>query len=61
MHIIIDGYNLIRQSEALRRFDSFGLEAGRKELLRLLSLYRKSRGHRITVVLDGWMSGPPVE
>ncbi len=61
MHIIIDGYNLIRQSEALRRFERFGLEAGRKELLRLLSLYRKSRGHRITVVFDGWMSGPPVE
>jgi predicted RNA-binding protein with PIN domain len=61
MHIIIDGYNLIRQSEALRRFERSGLEAGRKELLRLLSLYRKNRGHRITVVFDGWMSGPPVE
>lgn len=61
MHIIIDGYNLIRQSEALRRFERFGLEAGRRELLRLLSRYRKSRGHRITVVFDGWMSGPPDE
>jgi len=61
MHIIIDGYNLIRQSEALRRFERFGLEVGRKELIRLLSLYRKSRGHKITVVFDGWMSGPPVE
>jgi predicted RNA-binding protein with PIN domain len=61
MHIIIDGYNLIRQSEVLKRYERFGLEAGRKELIRLLSLYRKSRGHRITVVFDGWMSGSPVE
>jgi len=61
MHIIIDGYNLIRQSVALKHFERSGLEAGRKELLRLLFLYRKSKGHRITVVFDGWMSGPPVE
>lgn len=61
MHIIIDGYNVIRQSEVLRRFEKYGLESGRRELLRLLSLYRKSRGHRITVVFDGWVSGSPVE
>jgi predicted RNA-binding protein with PIN domain len=61
MHIIIDGYNLIRQSDVLRRFEKFGLEAGRRELLRKLSLYKKARRHKITVVFDGWMSGPLLE
>jgi len=61
MQIIVDGYNLIRQSDTLRRFEKSGLEAGRRELLRLLSLYRRIKGHRITVVFDGWVSGSPVE
>ncbi len=61
MHIIVDGYNLIRQSETLRRFERSGLEAGRKELIRRLSLYRKNREHKITVVFDGWISGSSVE
>ncbi len=61
MHIIIDGYNLIRQSDGLRRFERFGLEAGRRELIRQLVRYAKVRRHRITVVFDGWMGGPPLE
>ena len=61
MHIIIDGYNLIRQSDLLRRFEKISLESGRGELIRRLSLYKKSRKHRITVVFDGWESGSPVE
>lgn len=52
MHIIIDGYNLIRQSD-LRRFDRSSLENGRTELIRTLAVYKKKRGHRITVVFDG--------
>ncbi len=61
MNIIIDGYNLIRQSDSLRRFEKFGLEEGRNELIRRLSNFKKKRRHEITVVFDGWISGSPVE
>jgi hypothetical protein len=61
MHIIIDGYNLIRQSDVLRLHERQGLEAGRKALVHLLAGYRRARGHRITVVFDGWLGGPPQE
>jgi uncharacterized protein len=61
MHIIVDGYNLIRQSDLLRLHERQGLEAGRKALIYLLAGYRKTRGHRITVVFDGWLGGPPLE
>jgi len=58
MHIIIDGYNLIRQSDSLRRYERFSLEEGRKALIRFIAVYRKQKGHRVTVVFDGWESGP---
>lgn len=61
MHIIIDGYNVIRQSDILRGFERRSLEEGRKALVRNLAGYRKLRGHRITVVFDGWQGGSPVE
>jgi len=61
MHIIIDGYNLIRQSETFRRFERQSLENGRQALLQQVSLYRKQKGHRITVVFDGWENGSPFE
>ncbi|MCX5844803.1 MAG: NYN domain-containing protein [Deltaproteobacteria bacterium] len=61
MHIIIDGYNLIRQSDALRRHERFSLEEGRKALIRSISLYKKQRGHKVTIVFDGWESGPADE
>ena len=57
MHIIIDGYNLIRQSPSLSRLERISLEEGRKGLIRRLSAYRKLRGNRITVVFDGWIDG----
>ena len=57
MHIIIDGYNLIRQSDKLRRYEMFSLEDGRKALIRSISLYEKQRGHKVTVVFDGWQGG----
>ena len=59
MHIIIDGYNLIRQSDSLRSFERISLENGRRELTRRASLYKKSMGHKITIVFDGWMDGSP--
>jgi len=57
MHIIIDGYNLIRQSDRLRRAEKFTLEEGRHSLIRFLVPYRERKGHRLTVVVDGWDGG----
>jgi len=57
MHIIVDGYNLIRQSDTLRGRERRSLEEGRRALILLLARYRKVRGHRITVVFDGWEGG----
>lgn len=61
MHIIIDGYNLIRQSDALRRSERASLEEGRKALIRFIMPYRQAKSHRITIVFDGWKNGSPTE
>jgi len=61
MHIIVDGYNLIRQSDTFRHSERKSLEEGRNALIRSLANYRKLRGHRITVVFDGWEGGSPRE
>lgn len=52
VHLLIDGYNLIRQSESLRAQDDVALEMGREALLVRLRQYKRFRGHRITVVFD---------
>jgi predicted RNA-binding protein with PIN domain len=57
MHILIDGYNLIRQSGAFRRFDRLSLEAGRNALMHSLAAYKKQTGHRVTVVFDAREGG----
>jgi predicted RNA-binding protein with PIN domain len=54
LELIIDGYNLIRQSDSLRPLDARSLEQGREALLARLAAYHKVRGHPITVVFDGW-------
>ncbi|HVO64842.1 MAG TPA: NYN domain-containing protein [Syntrophales bacterium] len=61
MHIIIDGYNLIRQSDSLRRYERLSLEEGRKALIRFMAGYRKNKGHKVTIVFDGWENGPAEE
>ena len=61
MHIIIDGYNMIRQSDTLRRYERLSLEAGRDALVRNVSHYKKQRGHEVTIVFDGWQGGPVEE
>lgn len=61
MLIIIDGYNLIRQSKALRRYEVKSLEAGRNALFSRLSDYQKIKKHRVTVVFDGWQGGERFE
>jgi uncharacterized protein len=58
VHLIIDGYNLIRQSPGLSLLDAGDLEAGREALLELLAAYRRRRPqHHLTVVFDGWQAG----
>ncbi|MCX7982865.1 MAG: NYN domain-containing protein [Syntrophales bacterium] len=59
MHIIIDGYNMIRQSPLLRHHERLGLEEGRNALLRFLHQWLAESRHRITVVFDGWKEGSP--
>jgi len=53
IHIIIDGYNLIRQSQALSDLDRQALQLGRDALIDLLAEYKKIKHHKITVVFDG--------
>ena len=53
MHIILDGYNFIRQSPELVELDRKDLEWGRDALIDLLAAYKKIKRHRITVVFDG--------
>ncbi len=53
LHIIIDGYNLIRQSNTLSVLDQQDLQMGREALINALASYKRIKGHRITVVFDG--------
>jgi predicted RNA-binding protein with PIN domain len=53
IHIIIDGYNLIRQSTTLSTLDQQDIMLGREALVDMLAAYRKIKPHQITVVFDG--------
>lgn len=53
VHIIIDGYNLIRQSPSLEKIDRHDLQLGRETLIERLAAYKKVKGHQVTVVFDG--------
>lgn len=53
LHIIIDGYNLIRQSGELKALDRRDMQLGREALLDKLAAYRRRKNYRITVVFDG--------
>ena len=53
LHIIIDGYNLIRQSDAISLFDLQDIQSGREALIDALALYKKTKKHPVTVVFDG--------
>ena len=52
VHLVVDGYNLIRQSDGLRAREDISLELGRDALLERLRQYKRVRRHRITVVFD---------
>lgn len=58
MELVIDGYNVIRQSPELAPHDALDIEEGRRALIARLAEYRRIRGHKIkiTVVFDGWGS-----
>ena len=53
VHVIVDGYNLIRQSAALSKFDQTDLQLGREALIDNLAAYKRIKKHKITVVFDG--------
>ena len=53
VHIVIDGYNLIRQSPTFSVIERRSLEEGRDVLLECLASYKKVKRHSITVVFDG--------
>jgi predicted RNA-binding protein with PIN domain len=53
VHIIIDGYNMIRQIPTLSEHERVSLESGRKNLLALLARYKRLKHHPVTVVFDG--------
>ncbi len=58
MHLIVDGYNVIRQVPRLQAMDARDLEAGRLALLEALAAYRQIRpAHKVTVIFDGWQGG----
>ena len=53
LHIIIDGYNLIYQSNAFSEFNASGIESARDALVAALAVYKRLKAHKITVVFDG--------
>ena len=61
LRIIIDGYNLIRQSPVLRSYDSLDIGKGRDQLITKLAHYRTIKHHPILVVFDGWQEGNPIQ
>ncbi len=59
LHIIIDGYNLIRQSDTFSTIDRRDIQDGREALVNTLAAYKRVKGHRITIVFDG-LNAPAV-
>lgn len=58
IHIIIDGYNLIRQSSSFSDLDRQDIQLGREALLDTLAAYKRIKHHKITVVFDGTEAPP---
>jgi hypothetical protein len=53
LHIVIDGYNLIRQSKRLSHLEHTSLQEGREALVNNLASYKKIKPYPMTVVFDG--------
>lgn len=52
LQIVIDGYNLIRQSQTFNQLDLLNLQMGREALIDSLAAYKKIKAHPIKVVFD---------
>lgn len=52
LHIIVDGYNMIRSSPSLSSREALSMEDGRQALLARLSDYKRIKKWPITVVFD---------
>ena len=61
IHILIDGYNLIRKYQPLFRVEKADFSQGREKLLEWLSQYRQKIPNPVTVVFDGGQGGALVE
>jgi hypothetical protein len=61
LHILIDGYNLIRQSKGLAAMERASLQEGREALLERLASYKRIKHHAITVVFDGTHAHNPLQ
>jgi uncharacterized protein len=61
VHIIIDGYNLIRNYPPLSRVEAVEFSKGRESLLEWLSIYRRGNSYPITVIFDGGKGGGATE
>ena len=53
LHIIIDGYNLIHQSQTFSDFNASDIESARNALVSALVDYKRLKAHKITIVFDG--------
>ena len=53
IHILIDGYNLIRQSPEFSQLDRQDIQLGREALIDMLVEYKKLKHHKVTIVFDG--------
>jgi predicted RNA-binding protein with PIN domain len=61
IHILIDGYNLIRKYPPLSRVEKADFSQGREKLLEWLSQYRQKIPNPVTVIFDGGQGGALVE
>ena len=52
IHLVVDGYNLIRRSPVLSRQEAISLERGRAALAERLSAYKSIKRWPVTVVFD---------
>jgi hypothetical protein len=57
VHIVVDGFNLIRQSPVLGPIERRDFQEAQDTLVQWLGTYRRKTNHRVTVVFDGWQHG----
>ncbi|HMK65573.1 MAG TPA: NYN domain-containing protein, partial [Thermodesulfobacteriota bacterium] len=60
-HIIIDGYNLIRNYPPLSRVEAADFAQGRNFLLEWLAEYKRESKNAVTVIFDGGKGGELLE